>query len=110
MSLIGDPELYKLGAQLRAEVQGAERVNQALRDEDDLDEFYHLFGHEVCYAQVWSRGGLSRQERALAIFTMIAAFGPASPVLRVHARGVIRSGCTRAQLRQVLAMLTWYAG
>jgi 4-carboxymuconolactone decarboxylase len=110
MSLVGDPGLYKLGAELRGAVQGTERLSQALRDEDDLDEFYHLFGHEVCYAQVWSRDGLSRLERALATFTMIATMAPASSTLRVHVRGALRSGCTRAHLRQVLAMITWYAG
>ena len=110
MSFVGDPDLYKLGAQLRAEVQGPERLSQALRDEDDLDEFYHLFGHECCYAQVWSREGLSRMERALATFSMIAALGPGSDTLRVHVRGASRSGCSRAALRQVLAMVTWYAG
>ena len=106
----GDPHLYKLGAELRAEVQGPQRLSQALRDEDDLDEFYHLFGHECCYAQVWSRSGLSRLERALTTFSMIAALGPSSDTLRVHVRGATRSGCSRAQLRQVLAMVTWYAG
>jgi 4-carboxymuconolactone decarboxylase len=110
MSFVGDRQLYELGAQLRAEVQGPERVNQALRDEDDLDEFYHLFGHECCYARVWSRNSLSRKERALATFAMIATLGPASGTLRVHTRGAIRSGCGRAQIRQVLAMVTWYAG
>ena len=110
MSFVGDPHLYKLGAALRAEVQGPQRLSQALRDEDDLDEFYHLFGHECCYAQVWSRGGLSRLERALTTFSMIAALGPSSDTLRVHVRGATRSGCSRAQLRQVLAMVTWYAG
>lgn len=110
MSYVGDPDLYKLGAQLRGEVQGPARLSQALRDEDDLDEFYHLYGHEVCYAQVWSREGLSRLERALATFSMIAALGPASDTLRVHVRGVLRSGCSRAQIRQVVAMVTWYVG
>ena len=110
MSFVGDPNLYKLGAQLRGEVQGPARLSQALRDEDDLDEFYHLFGHEVCYAQVWSREGLSRTERALATFSMIAALGPASDTLRVHVRGAVRSGCSRAQIRQVVAMVTWYCG
>ncbi|NDZ18766.1 hypothetical protein C7T35_21290 [Variovorax sp. WS11] len=110
MSFIADPHLYQLGAQLRSEVQGPERLSQALRDEDDLEEFYHLFGHECCYAQVWAREGLSRVERALATFSMIATLGPSSGTLAVHVRGATRSGCSRAQLRQVLAMVTWYAG
>ena len=110
MSFVGDARLYELGAKLRGEVQGAARLNQALRDEDDLDEFYHLFGHECCYAQVWARDGLSRLDRALATFSMIASLGPASGTLRVHVRGATRCGCTRAQLRQMLAMVTWYAG
>ena len=110
MSQVGDVRMYELGAKLRGEVQGPERLNQALRDEDDLDQFYHLFGHECCYAQVWTREGLSRLERALATFSMIAALAPGSSTLRVHSRGAIRSGCTRGQLRQVLAMVTWYAG
>jgi 4-carboxymuconolactone decarboxylase len=110
MSFVGDASFYQLGAQLRGEVQGPARLSQALRDEDDLDEFYHLFGHECCYAQVWARDRLSRLDRALAIFSMIATLGPSSGTLRVHVRGVTRCGCTRAQLRQVLAMVTWYAG
>lgn len=110
MPYVGDPELYKLGAQLRGDVQGPQRLSQALRDEDDLDEFYHLYGHECCYAQVWSRQGISRKERALATFSIIAALGPGSDTLRVHVRGAFRSGCSRAEIRQVVAMVTWYAG
>ncbi len=110
MTLTGDADLYRLGAELRAEILGRERLEQALRDEDDLDEYYHLFGHECCYAQVWSRPGLSRLDRALVTFSMIAALGPQSVTLGVHVRGVIRSGGTRAQLSQILAMITWYAG
>ena len=47
MSFVGDPHLYKLGAQLRGEVQGPARLSQALRDEDDLDEFYYCVDGEV---------------------------------------------------------------
>lgn len=110
MGMKADEGLYERGAALRAEVLGPERLQQALRDEDDLDVFYHLYGHECCYAQVWSRDGLSRLERALSIAAMLAAQGPSSETLRVHTRGCIRAGATRAHLRQVLAMVTWYAG
>jgi alkylhydroperoxidase/carboxymuconolactone decarboxylase family protein YurZ len=110
MKFAADTELYELGARLRGEIQGPERLSQALRDEDDLDEFYHLYGHECCYAQVWARDTLSRLERSLVTFSMIAALGPQSGTLGVHVRGAVRNGCTRAHLRQVLAMLTWYAG
>ena len=110
MGIRGIPELYERGAQLRAEVLGKERLQQALADEDDLDEYYHLYGHECAYAQVWARTGLTRQDRALAIAAMLAALGPSSETLQVHTRGCIRAGCSREQLRQVLAMVTWYAG
>lgn len=110
MSTIGDLELYQRGAQLRGEILGRERLEQALAKEDDLDEFYHLFGHECCYAQVWSRNGITRKDRSLAIVSMLAALGPGSETLQVHVRGAIRNGCSRAQLRQILAMVTWYAG
>jgi len=110
MSFQADQALYRMGAELRADVLGRERLEQALRDEDDLDVFYHLYGHECAYAQVWARDGLPRLERALAIAAMLAALGPDSETLRVHTRGCIRAGATRAQLRQVLAMVTWYAG
>lgn len=110
MGMKADEALYQAGAELRGEVLGRERLQQALRDEDDLDVFYHLYGHECCYGQVWSRDGLPRLERALAIAAMLAAQGPGSETLRVHTRGCIRAGATRAHLRQVLAMVTWYAG
>src|SRR5690606_38978890 len=99
MGMKADEGLYERGAALRAEVLGPERLQQALRDEDDLDVFYHLYGHECCYAQVWSRDGLSRLERALSIAAMLAAQGPSSETLRVHTRGCIRAGATRAHLR-----------
>lgn len=110
MAFCGDSELYRRGAELRGEILGRERLEQALRDEDDLDVFYHLYGHECAYAQVWSRDGLPRFERALVIAAMLAALGPGSETLRVHTRGCVRAGATRAHLRQVLAMVTWYAG
>lgn len=110
MRFIADPHLYELGAKLRGEVQGPERLSQALRDEDDLDEFYHLYGHEICYAQVWSRDALTRFERSLVTFSMIATLAPQSSTLGVHVRGAVRNGLTRANLRQILAMITWYAG
>lgn len=110
MSVVGDPELSELGARLRGEILGRERLEQALADEDDLDEFYHLYGHECCYALVWARDALTRRERSLAVVAMIAAQAPASKTLQVHVRGAVRNGCSRAQLRQILAMVTWYAG
>lgn len=110
MRFVADPQLYELGAKLRGEVQGPERLSQALRDEDDLDEFYHLYGHEICYAQVWSRDALTRFERSLVTFSMIATLAPQSSTLGVHVRGAVRNGLTRANLRQILAMITWYAG
>jgi 4-carboxymuconolactone decarboxylase len=110
MTFVADRNLYDLGARLRGEIQGPERLSQALRDEDDLDEFYHLFGHECCYAQVWVRDGLTRLERSLVTFSMIATLAPQSSTLGVHVRGAVRNGLSRAQLRQILAMITWYAG
>jgi 4-carboxymuconolactone decarboxylase len=110
MAFVGDSELYELGLKLRTEIVGPERVKQVLGNEDDLDEYFHLFGHECAHAQVWSREALPRKQRSLATVAMLATLGPSSGTLRVHARGAIRNGCTRADLRQILAMVTWYAG
>lgn len=110
MSLIGSSELSQLGIALRTRILSNDRVDQALAHEDDLDEFYHLFGHECCYAQIWSRELLAPSTRSLVTVAMLAVQGPLSETLGVHIRGALRNGCTRAELRQVLAMVTWYAG
>lgn len=110
MSVFGDKKLYDTGAALRGEILGAERLQQALADEDDLDHYYHLYGHECAYAQIWARPQLSRHDRALSILAMLCALAPSSHTVRVHIRGCIRVGCTRGEIRQVLAMVTWYAG
>ena len=60
MTFCGDPDLYQIGAELRAEVLEREHLEQALRGEDDLDVFYHLYGNECAYAQVWAHDGLER--------------------------------------------------
>ncbi|MDO8276517.1 MAG: carboxymuconolactone decarboxylase family protein [Burkholderiaceae bacterium] len=104
MSLIGSSELSQLGIALRTKILSNDRVDQALAHEDDLDEFYHLFGHECCYAQIWSRELLAPSTRSLVTVAMLAVQGPLSETLGVHIRGALRNGCSRATARKSVSL------
>ncbi|MEZ0603248.1 carboxymuconolactone decarboxylase family protein [Paraburkholderia sp. IW21] len=110
MSFVVNDTLHRAGIALRSKILGEERVRRALESEDDLIEYHHLLGHECAYAQVWSRAGLTPKTRSLVAFAMLAALTPRGETLKVHIRGAVRNGATRAEVRQVLATISFYLG
>ncbi len=63
----------------------------------------HLFG------DIWSRPGLSLRDRELVTVSVIAALG-FERQLRLHLRGAIAAGITRAELIEVFVHLAHYSG
>ena len=63
----------------------------------------HLFG------EVWARPGLSLRDRELITISVIAALGRERQ-LRLHLRGALNVGLSRAELIEALMHLAYYAG
>jgi 4-carboxymuconolactone decarboxylase len=61
------------------------------------------------FADVWTRGGLSRRERRLVSLTTIACLGNES-VLKLHLGAAMRDGVSDSDLDEWVLHLAHYAG
>jgi 4-carboxymuconolactone decarboxylase len=103
-----DPEaLHRRGLELRSRLlQAAESrpqpANQTARDFDR----YVL---EYVWGSVWSRPGLSLQERCLAVLAALATLGE-DQALAAYAGAATGAGLTSEQVREVCFHLCFYVG
>ncbi len=63
----------------------------------------HLFG------EVWTRPALALRDRELVTLSVIAALGRERQ-LRLHLRGALNAGLTRAEIVEAFTHLAYYAG
>src|SRR6202020_3567122 len=61
------------------------------------------------YGDVWERDGLSNAVRSLVMLGITAASNKPAE-FRVHAKGALANGCTKAQVQDVLLLVAMYCG
>ncbi|RLA44596.1 MAG: hypothetical protein DRR06_05105 [Gammaproteobacteria bacterium] len=64
---------------------------------------------EFLFAEVWSREELSRRDRSLVVVTALTALGRKDE-LDIHVPGAIEHGVSKAELEELMVMLSAYAG
>ncbi len=102
-------ELYKRGLKLRKQMFGSAAVDQRMAALGDFGEPLQQIINGYAYGDVWSRPGLPRKMRSLAMVGMMAASNrPAE--LRVHLRGALANGCTSTEIREILLLVALYCG
>jgi 4-carboxymuconolactone decarboxylase len=96
------------GAALRARAQGAHSpaLGQALAD---LDPELLEWADEFIFGKVWSRPGLSFEDRMLVAITALAVQG-ATTQLRNYLHGALQDGMEPDRIREALVMLVVYVG
>lgn len=100
---------YARGIALLQEVDGpaGPRIVDSLADvAPDLGRFVV----EYVFGDVYARTGLDLPTRELATVAMCTALGTAAPQLRVHIRGFLNVGGTRAEIVALITQLAGYAG
>lgn len=65
---------------------------------------------DFAYGDVIARPGLDLKTRELSTVATLAALGHAQPQLKVHMRGALNVGATRAEIIEVLLQVAVYAG
>ena len=88
---------------------GAEYVERAMADADELTRPLQELVTEYCWGAVWTRPGLSRKVRSLVNLAMLTALNRPHE-LKLHVRGALRNGCTRDEIREVLLQAAIYCG
>jgi 4-carboxymuconolactone decarboxylase len=62
------------------------------------------------YGEIYSREGLSLQQRQLATVAALATLGGAEPQLKFHIAGALNVGCSPTEIVELMIHLTVYAG
>jgi 4-carboxymuconolactone decarboxylase len=102
-------ELYARGLKLRKRMFGSVAVDKRMAALGDFGKPLQQIINGYAYGDIWSRPGLPRKTRSLAMIGMMAAANrPAE--LRVHLRGALSNGCTPTEIREVLLLVALYCG
>lgn len=104
-----DSTRYEKGLQRLKEIDGAagERVLESLADIcPDLGRYVVEFG----FGDVYSRPGLSLQQRELATVAALTALGTATPQLKVHLAAALHVGLSREEIVETILQMSLYAG
>ena len=100
---------YERGLERLREVDGAagDKVIASLADiSPDLGRYIIEFG----FGDIYSRPGLTLQQRELATVAALTAMGTAQPQLKVHIAAALNVGLSRAEIIETMLQMSLYAG
>ncbi|HYR35497.1 MAG TPA: carboxymuconolactone decarboxylase family protein [Burkholderiales bacterium] len=102
-------ELKERGLALRRQMFGGDAVDARMNATGEFGRPLQDIINAYAYGDIWSRAGLDRKTRSLAVMAMMAAINrPAE--FSVHVRGALANGATPDEIREVLLMLAMYCG
>lgn len=104
-----DSTRYERGLARLREVDGSagEKVIGALADiSPDLGKYIIEFG----FGDIYSRPGLTLQQRELATIAALTALGTAQPQLKVHIAAALNVGLSRSEIIETMLQMSLYAG
>jgi 4-carboxymuconolactone decarboxylase len=104
-----DAERARRGMTVRREVLGDEHVDRAVAATTPFTEPFQDLITRYAWGEIWSRPGLSRQERSLVTLAVLAAMQHEHE-LAMHVKAALRNGLTPDQIQEVLLQVAVYAG
>ncbi|WP_319524375.1 carboxymuconolactone decarboxylase family protein [uncultured Desulfosarcina sp.] len=100
---------YQTGLDALEKITGSSgsAVVESLKDiAPDLADWIIRFS----YGDVLSRRKLDLRSRQLATVAALTAMGTAYPQLKVHIKGALNVGCTKAEIIEVILQMAVFAG
>jgi 4-carboxymuconolactone decarboxylase len=104
-----DGERYAQGMTVRRAVLSGEHVDRATASATELTGEWQDFITRVAWGDVWSRPGLDRRSRSIAVLSSLIAHGHHEE-LTMHLRAAIRNGLTVDEIREVILQSAIYSG
>lgn len=101
--------LYAAGLPIRSAVTGPSHVARSSTNVNPFSKPIQDLATQVGWGTIWSRPGLSRQQRSLINVAMLTALGK-SQELGVHVKGAVRNGCSVLEVREALLHASVYGG
>lgn len=104
-----DGERYDQGMAVRREVLGDAHVDRAVAGTLPLTADFQDLITRYAWGDIWSRPGLGRRERSVAVLTALIALGHHEE-LAMHLRAALRNGLTRDEIVEVILQSAIYCG
>jgi 4-carboxymuconolactone decarboxylase len=102
-------ERFERGLATRRTVLGDAYVDRSLGSAGVFDLPMQKLATEYCWDEIWNRPGLDRRSRSLINLGMLAALNRPHE-LKLHIRGALNNGVTRAELTEVFLQVAVYCG
>ncbi|GIQ77424.1 carboxymuconolactone decarboxylase family protein [Bradyrhizobium sp. RD5-C2] len=102
-------EKFERGLKTRRTVLGDAYVERSLKAADDFNWPIQKLATEYCWDEIWNRPDLDKRSRSLLNLGMIAALNRPHE-LKVHIRGALNNGLSKAELREVFLQIAVYCG
>ena len=104
-----DEERYDQGMMVRREVLSDAHVDRAVAGTTELTADFQDFITRVAWGDIWSRPGLDRRSRSVAVITALIALGHHEE-LAMHLRAARRNGLTVDEIKEVILQAGVYCG
>ncbi|GAB4098549.1 4-carboxymuconolactone decarboxylase [Sinomonas halotolerans] len=102
-------ELYDGGMAVRREVLSDEHVDRANANTTEFTAEFQNMITRIAWGSIWTRPGLSRQMRSVAVLTAMIAHGHWDE-FAMHVRAALRNGLTRDEIKEVILQSAIYCG
>ncbi|WP_197517493.1 4-carboxymuconolactone decarboxylase [Microbacterium karelineae] len=106
---ITDGERYDNGMVVRREVLSDAHVDRATANRTEMTEEFQDFISRYAWGEIWTRPGLDRRSRSIAVITALIARGHHEE-LAMHLRAALRNGLTVDEVKEVILQSAIYCG
>ncbi|GAA1210753.1 4-carboxymuconolactone decarboxylase [Prauserella alba] len=103
------PDPYDDGMRVRREVLGEAHVDRAEARKTTFTEDFQEFITRYAWGSVWTRPGLDRRMRSVAVLTATLAHGHWDE-FAMHVRAALTNGLTVDEIREVILQSAVYCG
>lgn len=104
-----DEERYEQGMQVRRAVLGDAHVDRAVAGTVPLTADFQDLITRYAWGDIWSRPGLARRDRSIAVLTALIALGHHEE-LAMHLRAAVRNGLSQQEIIEVILQSAIYCG
>ncbi|MDN3496488.1 4-carboxymuconolactone decarboxylase [Planococcus sp. APC 4015] len=106
---LSDDQRREQGMAVRRAVLSDAHVDRATAAATELTADWQDFITRVAWGDVWSRPGLDRRSRSIAVLTSLIAHGHHEE-FAMHLKAALRNGLTVDEIREVILQSAVYSG
>lgn len=107
--MTSDAQRFDQGMVVRREVLSDEHVDRANAGINDFTRDFQDFITRNAWGDIWSRPGLDRKSRSVAVLTAMMALGHHEE-FQMHVRSARRNGLTVEEIKEVILQAAIYCG